>query len=138
MQNLIKFSALVIIAFVVFWYTGNNEFSMPNLNIPDITLPEQSTVIQNVKASFANFAAPAVNSTAIVENADLYNGLKLRTKPNRNAIILRSLKDGTRLQILKYDASKDWAFVETETGTQGWVYATGYLRIAESYQLATY
>lgn len=135
MRNLMKFTALLVIAFLVFRYMGGNEFSMPEL---PTTLPDRQEIIERVMNTVNNFTPLAVNSSALVENADAYNGLKLRSNPNRDASIIRSLKDGTRVQILKYDRSKDWAFVETTAGTQGWVFANGYLRIAESYQLATY
>lgn len=68
---------------------------------------------------------------AAVQNSNIYDGLKVRTSPDRDAAIIDVLSDGDIVQIVEYNSDKSWARIITPTHQQGWVYVGQYLRISQ-------
>lgn len=122
MRNVLKSVVLLLIAFWLFESVGGKSLAIP---VIPFQIPTGNDIIHVATDFVSKFTPVSENSTAIVKNANQYNGLKLRAEPSSTAKILASLSDGTEVKILAYRASEHWALVQT-MGKQGWVY-TDYL-----------
>jgi len=88
----------------------------PSVDVMPAPLPQDST------------ASPY--EQAVVQNANQYDGLKLRAEPNREAQLIATLFDGDVVEITAYNEDKNWAHIITgENRLQGWVYVGHYLNL---------
>lgn len=116
------FSVLII------W--GYFQLTSPQVNTPSVTISAAAQNVPDTSTIIEQLPNPVLDQ-AVVQNTDLYDGLKIRTEPNRDAPQIGTLSDGDMVKIFEYSNDKAWARIVGTQGQQGWVFVGQYLRISE-------